>query len=340
MNTSNKQVEEDDARKLTVAVYQGDVRTVQELLDKGVDPSGDGSIPLILPLEALRNRKFEVFELLIKAGANVSRVSKMNHTLLVYLTENESEALSENYVRLLLDNDADPNYRVGDSALMCASRRGHLKVMKMLLEAGAEVNALSEEDTTALDKALQNRRYDAADLLIESGGELGPNNAVEFDLVIASTRASLAVVRVILNSSKILITTNLFNETPLVCAVRENRRDVVKELLRAGGSVKEKDLQGNQTLTVAAKHNCIQVMPVLIAAGAEVEERNKEGRTPLLEATKAGRKEAVAYLIGIGADKTVVDNKGETALSLAAVRLDVNREVISTLKKNGFKTKP
>jgi ankyrin repeat protein len=48
-----------------------------------------------------------------------------------------------NQVRTLLGNGANPNARdIGVTALMLAARNGHLEISRMLIDRGADVNAI------------------------------------------------------------------------------------------------------------------------------------------------------------------------------------------------------
>ena len=76
-------------------------------------------------------------------------------------------------VRLLLEARADKNAarQDGTTALMAAAVNGHLEVVRLLLEAGADKNAASQDGTTALMAATARGHLEVVRLLLEAGDD-------------------------------------------------------------------------------------------------------------------------------------------------------------------------
>lgn len=103
-----------------------------------------------------------------------------------------------------------------------------------------------------------------------------------------------------------------------VDAVRENRIDDVKELLREGADVNAQDMFGGNTgLHWAARHGEAAMARLLIDNGANPNARNDEDETPLHWAAAEGRKEIVVMLIAHGAKVNAAAAGGETPLRWA-----------------------
>jgi len=69
-------------------------------------------------------------------------------------------------------NDADVNARerlYGRTALMIAAAEGHLESVRLLVEAGSDLNVVDAEGSTALTLARSNGNLDVAALLAEAG---------------------------------------------------------------------------------------------------------------------------------------------------------------------------
>jgi ankyrin repeat protein len=54
-----------------------------------------------------------------------------------------------------------------------AAEHGRVEIMTMLLDAGADINAVDENHRTACHIAILNNQFDALKLLVERGANLG-----------------------------------------------------------------------------------------------------------------------------------------------------------------------
>lgn len=175
----------DPQKLLPAAVRFGDVRSVRILLDAGADVNvRDGEEDWVMPLHWAAHNSSAMIRLLIRRGADVTRLSKAGgHALgfcalwgkvgrmrtlvecgfpvdLLQATP-EYAALyaaclvgETESVRVLLELGADPNLGYGSSTpLMVASRRGSLEIVELLLKQGANPVLRDDEGLTALDYA-------------------------------------------------------------------------------------------------------------------------------------------------------------------------------------------
>ena len=107
-------------------------------------------------------------------------------------------------VTQLLQKPLDPNARgdidIEPPPLLLAADRGHLKVIQLLLEAGADTNAIDENLATASMAASHNGHLEVVRLLLEAGAD---TNATDYShseataLMAAAHNGHLEVVRLL-----------------------------------------------------------------------------------------------------------------------------------------------
>ncbi|KAK9883902.1 hypothetical protein WA026_004844 [Henosepilachna vigintioctopunctata] len=152
----------------------------------------------------------------------------------------------------------------GASALWCAACAGHLGVVKILVQAGADVNHATKTNSTPLRAACFDGRLDIARYLIK-------HNA---DINIA----------------------NKYNNTCLMIAAYKGHVDVVSFLLENGANPDEKALCGATALHFAAECGHADVVKELLKYNAKFF-ANDAGMTPIKAAAERTREEVVEYLI-------------------------------------------
>ncbi len=192
----------DDNTALHLAVFLGRAEIVELLLKNGADVNArndDGATPidiLRVPWEmtglltkpmgiALEQEQFEVGR--AKIREMLSGDTKLKGGTLPKVEDNSTDLwLSEvaftgdlKAVKRALADGADPNAKdpqFGSTVLANASLMGHTKVVALLLENGAAVNAKSRDGGTALHAAAFLGRVETVKLLLEKGADISLRN--------------------------------------------------------------------------------------------------------------------------------------------------------------------
>jgi len=186
-----------DAAKFAVRVEQGDLGTVGEWLDDGLDPDFHGDRSDTGLMIAAAEGFIPMMALFVRHGADVNRANAFNEQALmhaawkghldavVWLLEhgaqikrdgNEWSALHyatfaghEAIARRLIEKGADINARStnGSTVLMMAAREGGEKIARMLLDAGADRSARNDSGEGALTWSMRYQHLTIAKMVSE-----------------------------------------------------------------------------------------------------------------------------------------------------------------------------
>ncbi|MGL4652687.1 ankyrin repeat domain-containing protein [Cetobacterium sp.] len=220
-------------------------------------------------------------------------------------------------VKLLLEYGADTNIQTdtGATALGFASQNGHIEIVKLLLEYGADTNIQTDTGATALGFALQNGHIEIVKLLLEYGAQtnIQANGGVTA-LICASTMRQIETVKLLLeHGANVNIQTN-GGVTALGSASQNGHIEIVKLLLEHGANVNIQANDGVTALGSASQNGHIKIVKLLLEHGANA----NDGVTALIWASKEGHIEIVKLLLEHGANVNIQVNDGVTALMLAS----------------------
>ncbi|MBI5821210.1 MAG: ankyrin repeat domain-containing protein [Verrucomicrobia bacterium] len=345
---------------LMVAARNGSTAVVRILLaaKAHVDAKMEGGTTALH--QAAEAGNVEVIELLLAAGADISARNEWVGTPLHYANWNAD------VTRCLLRHgcpiDAPGCEDIyGAPALSTTAAFGHseaIKVLKLLLEAGANINAQDQIGKTALMHATQLKKTDVLKLLIQSHADLNRTNFLGWtalmeakfrkkdeaarllqeaggkerkNLSFSAAMGDLAAVNSMLAESGDDRPSPSDLANALCLAVREKHAGVTRLLLAHGANP---DMRENNTgstpLTLACgRENDPAIARQLLAAGANVNQTGSRGITALMRAVETMPAEFVKELIAKGAHVNATDDHGNTAFVRAARKGNLkNMEVL------------
>ena len=225
--------------------------------------------------------------------------------------------------------------RGGATPLMHAAGRGSLAALKLLLDAGAPVDAANRRAATALFWALG--EPEKMRLLLarkasvharNSDGRTPLHNAAHFP-------AAPEMLAMLLEASANPNAQDSAGMVPLHLAAAGGNVAAIKVLLAAGAKPAEAALNGTTPLMQATAARCSDCVRLLIDKGADARAVTKRNVSALGMAVYWGDPAVVKLLIDKGAPVNLVDADGYTPLKFAAYSEFAGADVVSLLLAHG-----
>ncbi|KAI9875949.1 MAG: Ankyrin repeat domain-containing protein 44 [Pleopsidium flavum] len=335
---------------LEIAARNGHLDVVNLLLDHRANiiegcSKCSGTTPL---LEAVSGGHLSVVKTLLKAKANVEASCRLIYHSSYYILCRSLHLAAyhglTDIVEALLDMHANDNATNGmnnadegenstdeesDEQIALAADGGHLRTVKLLISAGANVNATSPSfGGTALQVAASEGHSNVVQVLLQANANVNAPTSEDGQtaLQFAADGGHLEIVRLLLDA-KADVNGRPFarQHTPLQAATANGDIEIVRLLLSAGATVNAipaYDLAGGHTaLQGATRHEHLELTQLLLDANADVNAIHPfSGNTALQVAASHGRVEVVGLLLSASADPNSAarGDSGMTALQGAA----------------------
>jgi uncharacterized protein len=244
--------------------------------------------------------------------ANVAGAAAQEPALIAAIQANDLQ-LARHW--LSEPNVAEPD---GTTALHWAARGSNLKAVRLLLKAGADVNASNRYGVTPLSLAVTSGDAAVVKALLDAGAD-ARRALIEGETVLmtAARTGNAKIVRALIaHGADLEARESYYGETALIWAVTENHAEAVATLLNAGAGV---NVRSNPT-EFARDRFGLSMLP-------------KGNWTPLMYASRDGAFEAAKVLIEHGADLNLTDPDGTTAMVLAII--NYHYDLAAMLLKHG-----
>jgi len=147
------QVRGDEMAEIATAAAGGDQATVSRLLGEGASVDGRDSAQRTPLLIATRRNDVAMARILIDAGADVNAKDNIRDTPFLYAGAEGRDEILKLILATGRANIADTN-RYGGIALIPAAHHGHPSTVRLLLDAGLDVDHVNNLGWTALLEAV------------------------------------------------------------------------------------------------------------------------------------------------------------------------------------------
>ena len=313
-----------------LACNTGMLDIAKTLLKRGVNikhTDEDGRSALAY---ACRSGHNHVVQFLVEQGLDIESRCNGGWTPLYYCMV-PGTTRREDVGRFLLDLGADLEARVADGRSILAAVTAfaysfdNVKVVKWLLEQGADIESQNVHGETPLVLAARSCWHNTALALFEAGANANvtarDGRSVLQLIIVCHGRP--AFVESLLERGVNIEHKDNEDRTALSHAAScytESAGTIVSMLLKKGADIHSKDNQGRAALSYAASldgESAETIVDMLLKKGADIHSTDNQGRTALSHAASCDGKLAqtiVGMLLKKGADIHSKDNRGRTPL--------------------------
>lgn len=269
-------------------------------LAAGANPNALNQAKLNALWLAALNSDHYTLERLIEAGCSVNQNDIGFMHVMYYANQ---EYVDADILRILIEGNLDVNASVDEDdnkpLHICATHGG---AVKLLLEKGADADALNAMGQTALMLAAAENKARPARHLLKHGADMNlQNRAGKSAFDIAREGGEMWVLYLFQELQE--NAGELSQEAELLLdAVRTNDAHRLRRLLQRGYDVESKNLKGNTLMFLAAGRNRLEAVRVLHEFGADVNVTDQDGNSALQAAMRCGGTDAAKYLVEHGAD--------------------------------------
>lgn len=264
-------------------------------------------------------------------GGNVNTANADGNTPLMLAGARNAPKL----MKIFLEHGADVNARnkIGRTPLMFAAGKSP-EMCQWLLDASAELDAVDEDDLTALHYSLghegkgQGGRFCESSfdktafwLLLEKGLDINARTKQGENplyLAIQNKNVDETFIRKMLDAgAEVNVRTMPAWETPLFKALQRGNTDMCMMLLDAGAKVNIYNIKGKLPVFFAAEFWDGKLIDKFLECGSTLDDVGRDGDVLLHAAARAGDLELVKRILDTGVDVNTYSKYGLTALICA-----------------------
>ena len=273
-----------------LACEKGDSAEVQRLLKLGASPDAPNNQGLTPLTMASAFGRVQVVKDLVAAGANVNLAERNNDaTPLMWAAAAD---LVKRRIKMGMHEPPRPEDKV--------------EITKVLLKAGAELNHKNSWGGTALQWAADSGNVEVVKLLVDAKADvtIGDQTGLTPLIVAANNEGPQfpQIVKILVGAGASVADRDSAGQTPLIASTNSLKPDTAAFLIQSGAEVDARDAEGYTALMRAAQLARAETLQVLLKAGANPNAKNNEGTTVLAVAKKAEFPNIIDLLVKAGAE--------------------------------------
>jgi len=176
-----------------------------------------------------------------------------------------------------------------------------VQVVKLLLDAGADPNAIDKEGIPIMEAAFTRGDENIVAHLIKAGASIKGTDATGNSLIVLATfTGNIKIVQLMLDAGANVNEKSKNDATALLAATFKRYSEISRLLIQKGANVNARVDVGTP-LIYAAGSGDLELVKLLIEKGADVNAKDDENTSPLSAAQRRKNQEVVKFLIAAGA---------------------------------------
>ena len=240
---------------------------IKILLEAGANPDIQSNVkesPLYILLfcELQTSVLRKIIKLFLKYKVDLAQYNTDGRlTVLSIVCQNNKYELAE----LFLENGADPDQLITSKKRTVLIFASTLRIAKLLIRYGAEIDACDDDKITALHMAIYKKCIDLVNLLLEKGAnsDFAMSNGGTA-LHIACEKNYFAIVKSLISYKASVNAQAKDGVTPLFMAAQDGNNEIVEFLLNNGADPRLKREDGLEPLSIAYKEGHISTVKLFL----------------------------------------------------------------------------
>ena len=226
----------------------------------------------------------------------------------------------------------------GSAPLHHAAGFGTLETMKLLIEAGAEVDARNDRNSTPLHWAVSDTGK--IRLLLARGADINAKTERELTPLglAAMQHFDIAPLELLLEKGANPNIASINGQTSLMAAASAGNVEAMELLLGKKADPLAVAGSGAVALMAAAASRNPEAVKLLLKHGAEANAKTKRNQTALFEAASRGAEDVVKLLLEQGAEVNIEDYQGHSPLTYAAMSESMSAPTVRMLLEKSAET--
>jgi ankyrin repeat protein len=320
-----------NATLLSEAILSDNPDFIKALIKRGADPLFINSKGENLLMTAVRYKKFNSFNKLLRLNAiNLTHKNIHDETLLLYaLLATTGHSGSDAFIKALIENGLNLNQAdlVKDLAIFFSSYNPK-PVIRFLISKGLDINLTNnngENLLTVFIKYIGTDRYriyhyNIIDFLLLNKANINKEDRAGKTPLLQAilAKVKIEIIEQLINNGASL-TPSTSGDSPLIACEKSYGPRLTPLLLDKGADINQEDPYGDAILTLYINRaGSISRIRGLLDRGADVNNFTKTDMSPLMCALKRGDIEIIELLVARGADIYKKNSKGVCAMDLAS----------------------